>query len=1091
MRNEGFDKLFLIISILLYFGIIYIGVQFVKLTLSLVILLLVFLCLFFLLSALLLFFDRLREYFRGSRGSGSGLQRFRFHKTAERMSDGQRGLQHVKMASRGVQSRLRKRWRAATISGGRSLKGIEDSYLDGNLSGVRNVGSFKTVEDSYPGGNLSGGSESLHGLKACDDECKRHRMTTWGDLFSDLCVKLCGGLKHLYEESEFEIKLGSWAVISCERGMIISRRCSFNAEADSLKSFVISFGNMGKGDRKLEHRKRTFLYKRHQPAVRKGKDTHKTSEPSLLTSSDISKSSSNPSTDGGTNLLNSIYEQLKLFNSRRVDDRTMTNSANPALPANPPDNSSFRAILPVMPRPGQPGALYFDGNNISEFLEDWNLECEDYSFNNTKKCTHLPKYCEKEIKEAIKLLPGYISQNWTTFQDDLKGLYWQNDRPKNTTAALHQLINDARGGKVDLNVYILQYSTISETLVTQGALSTLDRVNRLLDGLSDDQRRRVLGFCVKNKWRLSAQAVGSEEPKFNELKEFVLREAQMTQMQAVYDKERAMREGRPVPHIPAASVSLSGFPNATAGNMPSSVPLVSSVPPVPSIPPIPSVPSVPLVASIPSVPLMSSPSVVDSSRNDPIAELTEKISRLSLSVEAIVARLPGMGGQGPPPGPSGPSESSPQPAAKRTLRCLWCDSTQHLRRDCTELSVALAAGRVRYNDAGRLVNATTGEELQLMFGKGGMIALFPSLPQGPSISVSTRNIVAEEMYGHLGDGSIWRTTLDFETGARTDEIVDVNVEEKRKFVGGPQQRRVRPRTDGSQTLSPPTQGTDRRTPPIQLEEFPDEEMPDAIPLEPAQPARSIQSTRPQQSDNGDGKKYRLASELSQTVSATQIGEKIMDTPVQLSFREILAVSGDIAGYLHEQTRKRRIPVTDATAAAAASSSVDVNSIGAKSYYALPSGRARVTLDGQFQVDATLDNGSEVNIMPKRIFERLNLPIDTEIRWRINAYNTDTDLEAAGPIGVCHDVPISLGGVEVRQHIFVVEYANADLILGRPWERAVRASYVNEDDGSYTVRIKSLDGRREVQFCAVKAEHERNREFAKDPVGVSDTLHLKG
>ena len=218
-----------------------------------------------------------------------------------------------------------------------------------------------------------------------------------------------------------------------------------------------------------------------------------------------------------------------------------------------------------------------------------------------------------------------------------------------------------------------------------------------------------------------------------------------------------------------------------------------------------------------------------------------------------------------------------------------------------------------------------------------------------------------------------------------------------------------------------------------------------------------------------GKKYHLVSELGKNVKTDQIGEKIMDTPVQLSIREILAVSGEVAGYLHDQTRKRRIPIEGRPAAAPAPApgtavqattaamssipSVNVNSVDTKSYYALPSGHAKVTLDDQLSVNATLDNGSEVNMMPKHVFERMDLPIDTEIRWRINAYNTDSGLEAAGPIGVCHDVPINLGGIEVKQHIFVVEYSNADLILGRPWERAVRASYTNEDDGSYTVRYQ--------------------------------------
>ena len=204
------------------------------------------------------------------------------------------------------------------------------------------------------------------------------------------------------------------------------------------------------------------------------------------------------------------------------------------------------------------------------------------------------------------------------------------------------------------------------------------------------------------------------------------------------------------------------------------------------------------------------------------------------------------------------------------------------------------------------------------------------------------------------------------------------------------------------------------------------------------------------------KKYKIASEVSKTVGASQIGEKIMDTPVQLSIREILAVSGDVAGYLHDQTRKRYIPldntistveaaVTCPSSSSSSSSSsswsipiVNVASSEPKSYYTLPSGKAKVTIDDRVTVNALLDNGSEVNMMPRRVFEQLNLPIDTEIRWQINAYNTDINLEDCGPIGVCHDVLISIGGVETKQHIFVVGTLNWDLLLGRPWEWAVRA-----------------------------------------------------
>ena len=82
-------------------------------------------------------------------------------------------------------------------------------------------------------------------------------------------------------------------------------------------------------------------------------------------------------------------------------------------------NSSRKALpthvyRPTMPRPGKPGAMQFDGHNITEFLKEWNIECEDFDLTEAQRCTHFPNYCTLEIKETIKLLPGYIAMDWTT-----------------------------------------------------------------------------------------------------------------------------------------------------------------------------------------------------------------------------------------------------------------------------------------------------------------------------------------------------------------------------------------------------------------------------------------------------------------------------------------------------------------------------------------------------------------------------------------------------------------------------------------------------------------------------------------------------
>lgn len=152
----------------------------------------------------------------------------------------------------------------------------------------------------------------------------------------------------------------------------------------------------------------------------------------------------------------------------------------------------------------------------------------------------------------------------------------------------------------------------------------------------------------------------------------------------------------------------------------------------------------------------------------------------------------------------------------------------------------------------------------------------------------------------------------------------------------------------------------------------------------------------------------------------------------------------------------------------------------RTFYALPSGRAKTIVDDALTVDALLDHGSELVLMPHRVFERLDLPYDREINWKINGYSKAQEQAPNDLVGVCHSVKLSVGGVDASLPVFIVEDLANDLILGRPWEREVRATLINEDDGSVTVIIKSQDGRRVVRFCAVKAEHERNRMYARHP-----------
>jgi len=472
-------------------------------------------------------------------------------------------------------------------------------------------------------------------------------------------------------------------------------------------------------------------------------------------------------------------------------------------------------------------------------------------------------------------------------QNDLRKLYWLQDKPKNTMSALDAVVKEAQGG-MDLNVYIVKYSSISKALVNAHALSTLDRVARMLDGLSDDLRRKVIRHCTKQKWKLSTQDTGSIDPDFDAIKAFILTEVQTEQTISVYASERIIREHS----------SPTGFrttPPATPAHTPA---------PVGQMVPTP-------VTS----PVAPAPAAV----SDPIVELTKQFSRLALVMEANM--------QSRPPATNAPNVNASNgpaaaPSITRPRQCMWCDSIDHPRRDCAEFKEALRTQHVTLNERGRVI--FNGEELPLIWGKGGMkrflvAASVVTSPPAAAPAAVISNITLEPLATLGPESSVMVTTLDFEKGTRTDEIVSVDVDEKlrRDEVF---HHRVRPRHYDDDDDDIPKLNRAGRNHSASNTASPSDK-------DSATVSRESTATGPSASSDRDAampdavpsKKYRLASDLSQTVSVAQIGEKIMDMPVQLSVRDVLALSSEVSGYLHEQTRKHRIPIDTTTPAAAPTS----------------------------------------------------------------------------------------------------------------------------------------------------------------------------
>jgi hypothetical protein len=348
----------------------------------------------------------------------------------------------------------------------------------------------------------------------------------------------------------------------------------------------------------------------------------------------------------------------------------------------------------VMPRPGQSGSLdVFTGQNASDYLDEFNVECELYRVKPEQRVLLFPHYCIPSIKDVVKLLPGYDDKKWDSLQTEIKKLYWAGDHPKNTVAALNALIRSSNS--IPLSVFILKFSSITDVLVSKSALSDIDRFAKLLEGLDEKMRNKVIKLCTQKGWRVTDQDTG-EKPNFDDIKKYLEAEAKTAERVAVYEKENAIRG--PSNLKPVVKTSIS-----------------------------------PATTAVPSPAL------------DPVRELTEQLAALTLMVKSLssndkpaVSSTPAPSISAPPSGffPRGPR------------RCIWCDSTEHMRKECPSFDTAFKSGGIAFNNQGRVILTASGQELVPAYGRGGMKVFYESQQApAPVRQVSVNAISFDDGFG--------------------------------------------------------------------------------------------------------------------------------------------------------------------------------------------------------------------------------------------------------------------------------------------------------------------------------------------------------
>ena len=80
-------------------------------------------------------------------------------------------------------------------------------------------------------------------------------------------------------------------------------------------------------------------------------------------------------------------------------------------------------MVQPMPAPGTAGTPYFAGQNVSQFIEQYERLCTRYHVTSIEKRQGLPEYCDYWIGMWIRSLPEFTAGNWIELVRKLRAEY--------------------------------------------------------------------------------------------------------------------------------------------------------------------------------------------------------------------------------------------------------------------------------------------------------------------------------------------------------------------------------------------------------------------------------------------------------------------------------------------------------------------------------------------------------------------------------------------------------------------------------------------------------------------------------------------
>ncbi len=172
--------------------------------------------------------------------------------------------------------------------------------------------------------------------------------------------------------------------------------------------------------------------------------------------------------------------------------------------------------------------------------------------------------------------------------------------------------------------------------------------------------------------------------------------------------------------------------------------------------------------------------------------------------------------------------------------------------------------------------------------------------------------------------------------------------------------------------------------------------------------------------------FQFHSPCENSELASKVWDCVLDAPVTITQRELLAVSGDMRKKYKEFTSAKRVPVHYSRIAESMFNQEASNRIVAPD--SEPLRAIKGILDGKLEAELVVDNGSSIVAMKTEVWARSGIPMRPDSLMNMESSHGTVQVTR----GVLKDAPVQIGPLTFYLQIQVTDHLPCDVLLGKPF-----------------------------------------------------------